>query len=93
MMDIYREKSTEFFDMLASPVYSAVRKTFCEMMRECALNCALESADNPTAGVGQWSGGRISICREWSDGVESALARAKGKANPDAEAGLAYPPV
>ena len=93
MMDKYCEKSTEFFDLLALPVYSAVREAFCEMIRECALNCALESADNPTAGVGQWSGGKISICREWSDGVESALARAKGKANPDAEAGLAYPPV
>lgn len=93
MMEKYREKSGLFFELLARNEYSEVCVAFCEMARECALKCAIESADNPASGVGQWSGGKISICREWVDNVESALARAKGKANPDDEAGLAYPPV
>lgn len=93
MMEGYREKSKVFFELLARNEYSEVRVAFCEMARECVLKCAIESADNPALGIGQWSGGKISICREWVDGVGSALARAKGEANPDDEAGLAYPPV
>lgn len=93
MMDRYQEKTERFFAALARNEYSEVRVAFCEMARECALKYALEAADNPEAGVGQWSGGKISVCREWMDGVESALARAKGEANSDGEAGFAYPPV
>lgn len=93
MIDKYREKSLVFFEMLVKSEYSAVRQAFCEMMRECAMKCAVEAADHPAEGIGQWSGGRISICREWTDAVESALARAKGEANPNADVGLAYPPI
>lgn len=93
MIDRYLEKSTLFFDILARSEYSEVRAAFCEMIRECVLKCAIEAADNQAEGVGLWSGGKISICREWVDSVEGALARAKGQANPDAEARLAYPPI
>lgn len=93
MMDRYQEISAKLFDMFARREYDEIRETFLAAMRECAIKCAVEAAENPTCGIGQWDGGKISICRELTDGVEGALARAKGEANPDAEAGLAFSPI
>jgi hypothetical protein len=93
MTDSYQQASEAFFDELARTENSETRKLFLAMLRECVLRSACDAAANPTVGVGQWSGGRISICDEWTKDVESALARAKGKASPDADAGFAYPPI
>lgn len=91
MTDEYTERSERFFDELAHREYDEIRNLFLGMMKECALRCALEAAKNPQLGVGQWAGGRISICDEWMDGVRDALERAKGKASPEAGAGLVIP--
>lgn len=92
MIHNYAEASERLFDALSRRENDEIRGLFLAAMRECALMCALDSAANPTVGVGQWSGGRISICQEWTKGVEDALARAKGKASPDVGPGLALPP-
>ena len=91
-MDGFMEKAEAFYDAFAHREYDELRLLFLEMMKACALKCALEAAKNPTLGVGQWAGGRISICDELTNGVEDALLRAKGKANPEVSDGLALPP-
>ena len=91
MTEEYTERSERFFDELAHREYDEIRNLFLAMARECALRSALESAKNPTVGIGQWAGGRISICEEWTDGARDALERAKGKASPEAGAGLVLP--
>jgi len=93
MTDRYQEKSEAFFDELARSSYDNVRGLFLEMMRECALRCACEVGSNPTAEIGKWAAGRISICSEWTDGVEGALARLKEKASSEKREGFAYPPI
>lgn len=93
MMDRYAEASGKFFDELARSSYDGVRALFLDMMRECAIKCACEAAARPEVGIGQWAGGRISICNELTDGVEDALERLKGKASPEKREGFAFPPI
>lgn len=93
MMDRYEEAADAFFGELARSSYDNARELFKAMLRELVLKCAVEGGENPSEGLGQWVGGRISICSELTSRTDAALARELGKANPGGCDGLSDAPV
>ena len=93
MIDRYDEVSAGFFDELARSSCDDLRNRFTAMLRELVLKCAIEGGENPSVGLDRWVGGRISICSELMNGAEAALARERGTANLQPEAGFSDAPI
>lgn len=93
MTDRFEEAAEAFFGELARSSNDELRGRFTAMLREMVVRCAVEGAANPAEGIGQWSGGRISICDELMTRADEALARERGKANSAFADGFSNAPV
>lgn len=93
MIHKFNEAADAFFGELAKSANGELRALFAEMLRELVMKCAVEAGNSPSDGISQWAGGRISICSELANRAEGALAGELGKANPEPQSGLSYPPI
>lgn len=70
----------DFCEEMAKPRNAELSELFCASMEAFIMDSAVAAARDPVAGVGQWAGGRISVCDELVKGLMVALAKAKSDA-------------